>query len=92
MTAALLANSSSSTLTSTSSASPHADDAPACYYCSHLKLLREVIPPKRCDYVRGCFYLSVVLSKATTNQLTPVCICVCVSFAVPRVEVPVLHA
>lgn len=23
-----------------------------CYYCAHLKLLRDVIPPKRCDYVR----------------------------------------
>ncbi|KAF1331115.1 Sodium-coupled neutral amino acid transporter 6, partial [Globisporangium splendens] len=44
----LTVGSSSSTLTSTSSASPK--EAQICYYCANIKLLREVIPPKRCDY------------------------------------------
>lgn len=32
-----------------------ASDALGCPYCANLKLLREILPPKRCDYVRGGF-------------------------------------
>lgn len=39
-------------------------DAQTCLYCANLKVLRDLLPPKRCDYVRPMKTLASALSHA----------------------------
>jgi hypothetical protein len=45
--------SASSSLQTAGSSAAGAGDAAGCPYCANVKLLREILPPKRCDYVRA---------------------------------------